>query len=335
MTQLPPLPVAAPGAAAASPRPAAPAEAASAPAPALAGRAAPTLTPAGPVADAPEESPPADAEAAAIAAPPADATDKPVRKVTAEAVSLLQLVRDQMHRPPASRAARPEAASPVSLPDAAPATPVDPAVPDRAAVPVPPVTAPAAAPTALAPIATPANLSATLGARIVDMGVQGQWIDGLARDIAGLSANGAQGRFQIDAGALGPIGIDIRQGADGAAVSLTVASDLAEQALRQDSERLKLDAGLSAVRISEVKVERAAVPETARSDSAGQQASQQQSQSQGRPDAWGQPSAQGQMPHRQPRENFPSAHKGSGDPAVLNPEHAGGESADLPRARYA
>jgi len=290
----------------------------------------------------------ADPEGADIAATPAPPADpglvRPARKVVAEAVSLLQLVRDQM-RGPSPRVASTDAPASPARPDQI-VTPAIDAAPtaDHAATPLPPATPPAtpSASATLAPAAAaPVDLSAALGARIVDMGVSGQWIDGLARDIAGLSANGAQGRFQVDAGQLGPIQIDIRQGADGAAVSLTVASDLAEQALRQDSDRLKLDASLSAVRISEVKVERAALPEPARADSANNSSTQQQSgqgQQQGWQNAqqgWGQSAAQGQMPHRQPRENMPAAHKGNGDPAVLNHEQARGESADLPRARYA
>jgi hypothetical protein len=272
-------------------------------------------------------------DSAEIAAPAAH----PARKVVAEAVSLLQLVRDQM-RGPAPRLATAERQAAPIQPDQPVTSPVD------ATPPVPAVSL-AGSPAALTPppaVGAPVDLSATLGARIVDIGVAGQWIDGLARDIAGLSANGAQGRFQIDAGQLGPVQIDIRQGADGAAVSLTVASDLAEQALRQDSDRLKLDASLSAVRISEVRVERAALPEPARADSGNGSANPQQQSGQGQQQGWqsaqqgwGQSAAQGQTPHRQPRENFSSSHKGNGEPAVLNHEQARGESADLPRARYA
>jgi hypothetical protein len=183
---------------------------------------------------------------------------------------------------------------------------------------------------------------------MVDMGVSGQWIDGLARDIAGLSANGAQGRFQINADQLGPIQVDIRQGDDGAAISLTVATDAAEQVLRQEGDRLKLDAGLSAMRISEVKIERAPpVAETARADSGGNQnSSQQQSGGQGQNQAqsmgqgagqgMGQSSAQSHMQGRgQQRENIASGHKAGGDAAVLNHTDVGDSAGGAVRARYA
>ena len=163
------------------------------------------------------------------------------------------------------------------------------------------------------------------------MGVSGQWIDSLARDIAGLSANGAQGRFQINADTLGPIQVDIHQGEKGASVALTVATDLAEQALRQDGDRLRLDAGLAAVKISEVKIERAPAADTARSDQPGQNASGQPHQQ-----GAGQPSFQGQGQGRwQGRENIAQSHKAAADAAVLNHADAGDGSRNAVRARYA
>ena len=178
------------------------------------------------------------------------------------------------------------------------------------------------------------------------MGVSGQWIDSLARDIAGLSANGAQGRFQISSDQLGPIDVSIRQGIDGAAVSLTVSSDIAEAALRQDSDRLRLDAALSAVRISEMKIERAPhVGDAARSDPSSQQqpSQQQQGQHNGPSANWqgagqgiGQGMGQSQQQGRwQQRENIALAHKAGGDPAVLNHEQTGDTASQAIRARYA
>mgnify|MGYP003582271618 CR=1 FL=1 len=271
------------------------------------------------------------------------APDQPT-PVKAEAVSLLQLVRDHMKARPSHGQGEDQAAKQGATRDTAPdGIAAMTALPshDGAAVPLPP-SSPAVVPTTVAAAPT-VDLSASIGAQVVDMGVSGQWIDGLARDIAGLSANGAQGRFQINADQLGQIQVDIRQGEDGAAVSLTVTTEEAELALRQDSDRLKLDASLSAVRISEVKVERASpVAETARSDAASNQSgSQPQSPSQGQSAGWqgqgmGQSSAQSQMQGRgQQRENIAFNHKGGSDPAVLNHERAGGDAGDMPRARYA
>ncbi|RSU76632.1 flagellar hook-length control protein FliK [Sphingomonas sp. S-NIH.Pt3_0716] len=286
-------------------------------------------------------------------------TDVPAARVAAkpakaEALSLLQLVRDHMNRRAMPVRDSAEAATPVSdrTPDKA-TTAVDPLV---AATPAAPhhgseVSVPQAA-TPQTPSVTPAamptvDLSASLGQQVVDMGVSGQWIDGLARDIAGLSANGAQGRFQINADQLGPIQVDIRQDGDGAAVSLTVASEAAEMALRQDSDRLKLDAGLAAVRIHEVKIERAPhVAEAAKADSNGQTGSQsngQQGNASQQQGAWqgagqmagqsmGQSSSQGRW---QGRENNGLGHKAGSDPAVLNHGDTGDSAGDVRRARYA
>lgn len=268
----------------------------------------------------------------------ADGTKAPV--VRGEALSLLQLFQDHMkgrtmrsddHAAPAAAAASSDAASPADI--IIPAlTRTDAPAPVASSAPtLTPQTAIAATPTV--------DLSASLGAQVVDMGVSGQWIDGLARDIAGLSANGAQGRFQINADTLGPIQVDIRQGEAGASVSLTVATDMAEQALRQDSDRLRLDAGLAAVRISDVKVERApVVTDAARSDATGQNGAQSQHQGQSSGQAQGQGQAMGQSSSQgrwQSRENIASSHKAGQDTVVLNHADTGESPRDAVRARYA
>ena len=137
--------------------------------------------------------------------------------------------------------------------------------------------------------------------------------------------------------------VDIRQGVEGAAVSLTVASEAAELALRQDSDRLKLDSALSAVRIAEVRIERAPVGETARSDmgsdTSQRQSSQQQQSGSQTNSAWqnnGQNMGQSQGQGRwQSRENSGFAPKSSGDPAVLNHAEARQDAGIAGRARYA
>ena len=266
-----------------------------------------------------------EAEAAPVSRDVAARAAAPLR---AEVVSLLQFARDHG----AGRTARTADSAAGDSAPADAATPADTAafrttLPDMTAAPV--AVAQSASRDMALPLAMPVtDLSASLGSQVIDMGVSGQWIDGLARDIAGLSANGAQGRFQIDAQQLGPIQVDIRQGDDGTAVSLTVATELAEQALRQDSDRLRLDAGLSAVRISDLRIERA-VPsaDAARADT---QSQQQQAQGgsggagtgQGTGQSPSQSSAQGQG-RWQSRENIALAHKGGGDATVLNHDQSG------------
>lgn len=290
------------------------------------------------------------------ASPLADATDSPIvidaaqsqPKAThaapprAEAVSLLQFVRDHLNARAPAREAVPVAKATAETPTA---QTLDTSAAASAPAPILSTAAPtqlAAAPTITMPAAP--DLSASLGAQVVDMGVQGQWIDGLARDIAGLSANGAQGRFQIDTQQLGPVQVAIRQDGDGAAVSLTVATKAAEDALRQDSDRLRLDAGLQAIRISEVKIERAPhVAEAARSDTQNQQQPSQQNGQQGQQSGWqasgqhlGQNANQSAQQGRwQGRENFSGPHKAGADASVLNQADAGESTRDGPRARYA
>ncbi|WP_341896119.1 flagellar hook-length control protein FliK [Sphingobium sp. YR657] len=289
---------------------------------------------------------PAEQEAAEVLEQPSDLAQPSAHiaaaKPRAEAVSLLQLVRDHMtlHAP-----RRTETIAPArdASPDAA--LPIVPAALNDSAPPPAALAQPTAQTvTNIAPAIPTVDLSASLGAQVVDMGVSGQWIDGLARDIASLSANGAQGRFQINATELGPVEVNIRQGDDGAAISLTVATEAAEQALRQDGDRLKLDASLSAVRISEVKIERAPhVAEVTRAEgSTNQNTAQQQSggshqnQGQAAGQNMGQSSTQSHMQGRgQQRENIAFGHKAGNDGAVLNHMDAGDTAGGAVRARYA
>uniref|UniRef100_UPI001112FDE7 flagellar hook-length control protein FliK n=1 Tax=Sphingobium phenoxybenzoativorans TaxID=1592790 RepID=UPI001112FDE7 len=195
------------------------------------------------------------------------------------------------------------------------------------------------------------DLSATLGQQVIDMSSGGQWIDGLAKEIATLASGTGQGSFRLSPEHLGPMRVDIRHGDLGAEISLTVQTAAAESALRQDSDKLKADAQLSAVRVHEVRVERVHnVAETARSDGAGNQnggnnnggaSSWNQggtqaafSQSQGQSGGSAQANAQGQGNGQQ------GGRKVSGGDAVLN--HAGpsdqrGDDAQdgVRRARYA
>ena len=252
-------------------------------------------------------------------------------------MALLQLARDHLAGRVASRP-KGDGLPPVRATSVADiATPLSIASPVDSVV-TPSVIAPTIQPATMAPLAPAApviDLSASLGAQMVDMGVSGQWIDSLARDIAGLSANGAQGRFNLTTSQLGAIQVDLRQSDAGMAISLTVETQAAEAALRQDSDRLRLDAGLAALRISDVKIERAPVAtDPARSETTGQQPSNQQQQGQGAGQSLGQGAPQ-QQGRWQARENFASAHKASGDAAVINHGPSGDAPGEPVRARYA
>ncbi|WP_336974301.1 hypothetical protein [Sphingobium aromaticiconvertens] len=289
---------------------------------------------------------------------PVDVTTQPIAMpvqnasatVKSEALSLLQLVREHFVR--REGGASTERASPVAAPRTA-----DPVVADSAPaaslVTLAPAPAIASAPAvAIGPIqAMPAavDLGGTIAGQIVDMGVQGQWIDGLAKDIASLSSIGAQGRFQIRSDHLGAVQVDIRPGATGASVSLTVASDAAQQALQADGDRLIADAALVAMKITDLRVERGTISEAQRSDSAGQQQSGSNSQSQNQTQNGSQAMGQGQgqglsqgmgQNRSGHRDNFSGNHKTGPDSAVLpqadsREGEATGARRAASRARYA
>jgi flagellar hook-length control protein FliK len=139
----------------------------------------------------------------------------------------------------------------------------------KAAVATAPATA--SAPTS-ATVSAPVNLSASLGQQVIDMGAGGQWIDDLAKEIATLANGSGQGSFRLSPEHLGPMRVDIRNGDTGAQVRLTVETQAAETALSQDSDTLKADARLSAIKIGEVTVERVhKLAEPSRSDASNGQ----------------------------------------------------------------
>lgn len=287
---------------------------------------------------------PAPATAAVSSAPAS--TPAPARS---EALSLLQLVRDHF-------VGRDKVAAAPDSPGIAGHTP-DTAdnLLQTGSAPTVTALAPQPGPAPLTPVApmlttAPVDLGGTLATQVVDMGVSGQWIDGLSREIASLSARGAQGSFQIDSGQLGRVQVDIRPGATGASVSLTVATDAAQQALQADGDRLIADAALSSVRIADLRIDRAPVAEAPRAETAGQQSgSSQQNPSQNQAQqgqsqvgqGLSQNLSQGAGQNRTPnRDNFAGNHKAASESAVLSQadsRDAGGDGAGRPagRARYA
>jgi len=206
-------------------------------------------------------------------------------------------------------------------------------LPTNLVVPAPPtVSAPTMSMPMPLPIAPTVDVAATIGATITDMSVGGQWIDRLARDIAGLVANGPKGSFQVDAGTLGQVEIAISRSSEGAVVSLRVASDAAEAALRQDGDRLRQDAALSAVRIADLRIERAPLADAPRSDATARDGGQHQGQSDQQA-AMGQ--GAGQSAGRQRHDNNGFTPKATADRAVLEEGQARDRSSDALRARYA
>tara|TARA_R110000782_G_scaffold268393_1_gene364744 strand:+ start:8135 stop:10069 length:1935 start_codon:yes stop_codon:yes gene_type:complete len=109
-----------------------------------------------------------------------------------------------------------------------------------------------------APTAGTVNLAGALGQQVVDLGVSGQWIDDIAREIANVGANPGHGSFRIASQALGAVRVDITPGAQGSDILMTVDTEAAQSALMNDRQRLVQDAQLASVRIGEVRVDRVA-----------------------------------------------------------------------------
>ncbi|OYW88050.1 MAG: hypothetical protein B7Z20_03535, partial [Sphingobium sp. 32-64-5] len=101
-----------------------------------------------------------------------------------------------------------------------------------------------------------AGIAASLDQRVVDMGVSGQWIDDIARQIATIADNPGRGQFQIASPHLGAVRVDITPGTQGSDIRLTAETEAAQVALMQDKGRLVHDAQIAAVRIGEVRIDR-------------------------------------------------------------------------------
>lgn len=141
----------------------------------------------------------------------------------------------------------------------------------------------------LGPVIPAADTAAMLGEQVVDMGVEGQWIDRMAREITQIAAGTGRASFTLTPEHLGRLQVEILQHDAGADVRLIAETDDAAAALNQGRQQLQQDARLQAVRINDVQVERApadragdATP-SARAGAAGQDLPGQQGQSQPSP----------------------------------------------------
>jgi flagellar hook-length control protein FliK len=108
-----------------------------------------------------------------------------------------------------------------------------------------------------AAIGAPADVGATLSGQVIDMGVGGQWIDRVAREIAALAEGSGHSRFQLSPPNLGRLQIDVWQGEGGGRVQLLTETDEAATRLRQDQASLQADARLSALSLDRIVIDRA------------------------------------------------------------------------------
>lgn len=269
----------------------------------------------------------------AIAAPTATAP-RPSRDAVADGA-----------KRPAAETAAPSAATPVAV--AATATPqLDPT----------PLQAPTVdgAPRIEASATAGPQLGAVLSDQVIDMGIDGQWIDRLAREITQVADGTGHSRFQLMPPNLGRIQVDLWQGDAGGRVHLLTETDEAAARLRDGQSMLQSDARLAALSLGQVVIERAAGgnldaqrdqngqqhnPQQphARQDmgQAGQQNGQQQGQAQ--PQGSGQ-NATGSGPSQGQSGNSGGQHGKPGDPrAVLENrgQDAGTATGGEGRVRYA
>lgn len=128
------------------------------------------------------------------------------------------------------------------------------------------------APVSLTPAVGAPSIANTLGQQVIDMGISGQWINDIARQIASISANPGHGSFRIASQELGAVQVDIAPASvgGGSDILMRVDSDAAFAALNEDKERLMQDARMASVRIGELRIDRLAAPqEAARGDMGG------------------------------------------------------------------
>lgn len=99
-------------------------------------------------------------------------------------------------------------------------------------------------------------LGVALSDRVIDMGVGGQWIDDVAREISRLAASDGSASFRMSPPHLGAMRIDVRAVEDaGANIKMTVETDSALNALRAGADLLSGEARHSALRIANLSIE--------------------------------------------------------------------------------
>jgi Meckel syndrome type 1 protein len=236
---------------------------------------------------------------ATVAAPPQRAGRRPAGEGAAEMIAAPAPAQGEPARA-ARQAEAPVAATTVPAADAAPAAPtIAPGFTDTSATPrradAPPQrrVAPAVqisdAATGLAAIAgdrslpPPAaatgtgaggpTLSATLGDKVIDMGVGGQWIDRMAREIVQVASGDGRASFQLHPPALGRLQVEMMRDAAGAHVHLTAESDDAVGRLREARPTLEADARIAALSLASVVIDKA--PPSAGGNDAGRQGQSQ------------------------------------------------------------
>jgi hypothetical protein len=99
-----------------------------------------------------------------------------------------------------------------------------------------------------------------LNDQVIDMGVSGQWIDRMAREIASLADGTGHSRFQLNPPNLGRIQVDLWQGETGTNLRMVAETDEAARRLREGQGALEANARVASLSLSSVTVEKASAP---------------------------------------------------------------------------
>lgn len=174
-----------------------------------------------------------------------------------------------------------------------------------------------------------------LSNHVIDMGVQGQWIDRMAREIATLASGTGHSSFQLSPPNLGKIQVDLMPSGDKTNVRILTETDEATQRLRDGQSALEANARVASLSLGSVSIQKSQTP----SDS-GRDPNQRQSADSGNADQQQQQaSAQAQS---QSGQNRGGGINRGGFAAVMGQEQqaeaepaAGANSAGDPGVRFA
>lgn len=181
-----------------------------------------------------------------------------------------------------------------------------------------------------------ASTGELLGDKVIDMGVSGQWIDRMAREIASIADGTGHSRFQLSPPNLGRVQVDLWRGGDAMNVRLTAETDEAARRLREGQSALENHARIGALSLGSISVEKASAP----FDSGREQGQRQNADANA--NAQQQASAQAQGQSAQGRGNSGSGPNRGGTSAVIGSERDGDTEqaarttrASDPRVRFA
>lgn len=183
-----------------------------------------------------------------------------------------------------------------------------------------------------APVAATGEL---LGDKVIDMGVSGQWIDRMAREIATLADGTGHSRFELSPPNLGKIQVDLWHGDDKMNLRIVAETDEAAQRLRDGQDALATHARIASLSLGSVSVEKSAVP----LDSARDQNQRQNADQSGNPQQQASNQAQGQS--GQGRGGSGANTNREGFSAMMGPERNESEPVERatrasdPRVRFA